>query len=763
MGNVKNKQKRGEEMSVFYRDIDVKISNYKSELSKPLVVYERDRGLEIYFNLIEYAYKLDKNPKNLLENLVGAYATVTLVNPDGYEISIDEVEITEDAKVKFVITEDLTDELTEIGTYQLQIHVNNDIKGRDTSVFSIPPFNFEVIERLKGKKSELLDSEGNRLTDEGGYQLVSATSNKVINFSANQINKYLSSIPTIQGKIKDLNSQLDTKANEVDLNVERKRIDNFTRLTEGSTTGDAELIDGRVGADGTSYTLIGNNIRATSKNVNSLISNVFNFKNEMIMNLLNKDNMTDGKLIDANGHEADQTGCSFTNEYLFLKSGETITINFATYFTIAKYGTNKVFKTNMVVNDEDLPYSFTVTEDCYIRFNVYEKDKEKAMVIKGKVLPNKYITYGEKIPYTSELTFGDFQKVYNVINENYITNLLNKNNMTDGKILDANGGEIEYTSATFTNDYLLIRKGESIILNFATYFTIPKYDLNKKFIENIVVNNEDVPYIFLADNDYYLRFNVYEKDKEKAMVIKGKILPNNYIPYGEYIMKNTNKFALFENVLSGNYLFVGDSICHGAGANEPGGYAKLIAKYNKNMTYKNISVSGAILCRRVSSDNGSTVLEQIETEASLSNSYNHVVLEGGINDIWNMDKYPLGEFDRYNKNSELDETTICGAFESIIRKSKNAWNDAIIYYIIPHLMSAELATPVFDTLIEICKKYAVIVIDLRYLSGEDVSIDYVKKTYTLTNGVGDGVHNNDLGYEKFYIKPIINILSNYQY
>ena len=145
-------------MSVFYRDIDVNISDYKSELSKPLIVYERDKGLEIYFNLIRYAYRFDKHPLNLLENLVGAYATVTLVNPDGYEISIDEVEITEDAKVKFIITEDLTDELTEIGTYQLQIHVNNDIKGKDTSVFSIPPFSFEVRERLKGKKNELLDS-----------------------------------------------------------------------------------------------------------------------------------------------------------------------------------------------------------------------------------------------------------------------------------------------------------------------------------------------------------------------------------------------------------------------------------------------------------------------------------------------------------------------------------------------------------------------------------------------------------------------------
>ena len=244
MGNVKNKQKRGEEMSVFYRDIDVKISNYKSELSKPLVIFERDRGLEIYFNLIEYAYRLDKNPKNLLENLVGAYATVTLVNPAGYEISIDEVEITEDAKVKFVITEDLTDELTEIGTYQLQIHVNNDVEGRDTSVFSIPPFNFEVRERLKGKKSELFDSEGNGLTDKEGYQLVSATSNKVINFSADKINEYLNSIPTIQGKIKDLNSQLDTKANNSKVNDLQGQINNLVLGAVGDGNN-AEVVQAR--------------------------------------------------------------------------------------------------------------------------------------------------------------------------------------------------------------------------------------------------------------------------------------------------------------------------------------------------------------------------------------------------------------------------------------------------------------------------------------------------------------------------------------
>ena len=609
----------------------------------------------------------------------------------------------------------------------------------DNQVINAGNSNAEIVDARGGqtKLKDRLDNFDEQLDNKANKEDVDEISNNKADKTA----------------LENTNSNLATQAN---------RIDNLIIHSGEGTDKDAEVIDGRTGIDGTTFSLIGDNIRTTSNNIYSFINNVFNFKNDYITNLLNKDNMTNGKMINGNGEEATHNGCSFTNDYLYLTAGESIILNFATYITIAKYNESKTFVGTEIVNNENLPYKFTADVNCYLRFNVYNEFKNTAMVVKGKVLPSKYISYGEKIPYPSELTFNDFQKVYNVINENYTTNLFNKDNVTDGKIIDANGGETEYPTGCYTNDYLLIRNGESITINFATYLTIAKYDLNKKFITNLIVNNEDLPFIFTADNDYYLRFNVYNEFKDTAMVIKGKVLPNSYISYGEYFLKNSVTTDRFKNVLTGNYLFVGDSICYGAGATESGGYAKLIANKNHDMTYKNIGVSGAILCRRVEGDSGSTVLEQIENEIALNNIYNHVVLEGAINDIWNLDKYPLGTYDRYNKNSELDETTICGAFESIIRKSKNAWNDAIIYYIIPHLMSAELATPIFDTLIEICKKYGVILIDLRYLSGEDVSIEYVKKTYTLTDGVGDGVHNNDLGYEKFYVKPIIDELAKHQ-
>ena len=58
-----------------------------------------------------------------------------------------------------------------------------------------------------------------------------------------------------------VNAQLTQKASTTALNVEKARIDSFTTLAAGSTTGDAELIDGRVGADAVTYPNIGDAIR----------------------------------------------------------------------------------------------------------------------------------------------------------------------------------------------------------------------------------------------------------------------------------------------------------------------------------------------------------------------------------------------------------------------------------------------------------------------------------------------------------------------
>lgn len=74
---------------------------------------------------------------------------------------------------------------------------------------------------------------------------------------------------TVGDRLDEFDSQLDNietqKATKQELDVERRRMDSFTKLQEGSTTGDAELIDGRNGADGVTYENIGGAIRKQLK------------------------------------------------------------------------------------------------------------------------------------------------------------------------------------------------------------------------------------------------------------------------------------------------------------------------------------------------------------------------------------------------------------------------------------------------------------------------------------------------------------------
>jgi hypothetical protein len=61
--------------------------------------------------------------------------------------------------------------------------------------------------------------------------------------------------------LEELQSQMAQKATEADLIIERQRINSFTTLAAGSTTGDAELIDTRIGADGVTYSNAGSAVR----------------------------------------------------------------------------------------------------------------------------------------------------------------------------------------------------------------------------------------------------------------------------------------------------------------------------------------------------------------------------------------------------------------------------------------------------------------------------------------------------------------------
>ena len=74
----------------------------------------------------------------------------------------------------------------------------------------------------------------------------------------------------VNEEMKEIKTEINN--NKKSIEVEKKRIDTFTKLAEGSTTGDAELIDGRVGVNGLIYSNIGNAIRTQLKDQSDKIN-----------------------------------------------------------------------------------------------------------------------------------------------------------------------------------------------------------------------------------------------------------------------------------------------------------------------------------------------------------------------------------------------------------------------------------------------------------------------------------------------------------
>ena len=77
-----------------------------------------------------------------------------------------------------------------------------------------------------------------------------------------------SALKDVNDRTDETNTQLMTKASEQALSVERERINQLTHLNEGSTTGDAELMDGRIDLFGITHASIGDAIRSQSQNIN---------------------------------------------------------------------------------------------------------------------------------------------------------------------------------------------------------------------------------------------------------------------------------------------------------------------------------------------------------------------------------------------------------------------------------------------------------------------------------------------------------------
>ena len=104
-----------------------------------------------------------------------------------------------------------------------------------------------------------------------------------------------------------------------ELEVERARINQLTTLPEGSTTGDAELIDARVGADGKTYANLGEANRTQFTNLKSDLSEL----SERTRNLIDKSKIVVGNILKGNFESGDK----YVTDYIPVKPSTAYTVS----------------------------------------------------------------------------------------------------------------------------------------------------------------------------------------------------------------------------------------------------------------------------------------------------------------------------------------------------------------------------------------------------------------------------------------------------
>ena len=147
-------EKRKVNMAIFY-NYTITVNGGKASLDKDIYLYKNNKNIDYYFSI----NNADFNFKDVESDKIikPPYASIKILNPSGKKIMTKKANI-ENGKVHLKITEDMIDEITEVGTYTFQIDLYDGESGR----VSIPPVydRLHILEPLfEDEDAVLIDEE----------------------------------------------------------------------------------------------------------------------------------------------------------------------------------------------------------------------------------------------------------------------------------------------------------------------------------------------------------------------------------------------------------------------------------------------------------------------------------------------------------------------------------------------------------------------------------------------------------------------------
>ena len=236
-----------------------------------------------------------------------------------------------------------------------------------------------------------------------------------------------------------------------------------------------------------------------------------------------------------------------------------------------------------------------------------------------------------------------------------------------------------------------------------------------------------------------------------------RVYPDKAVSQTEYdkLLAELSRYRLLKGKRA---LSFGDSIMYGAG-NDGEGVSEITAiKYG--MTCIDYAVSGATFgeCK-----GRGHIPDQLRKAHDKKRAADVILLDGGTNDVNHTSFGKLTNGYDMSKTSEKEYT---GAFEKTLWLLDSYWKGVPVIYIRAHNMmigDEDKEKKYGERAMEIASKWHINAIDLYSFSGMNTEDAAMRNRYTyinpLTDYTCDSIHPNAIGYAKFYLPPVADILT----
>ena len=494
-----------------------------------------------------------------------------------------------------------------------------------------------------------------------------------------QIDEQNQVIATQTATIQTLNNNVIEIANEQ--TVLSNRMDEFTSLTEGSTTGDAELADIRVGANGVIYTSAGAAVRA-----NDAISQDILIKDEMM--LLEKIPSQNG--FPMNTDKWGNVGQEYYVKFIPVNAGDEYYIKINNANNNSYYG---------FITDLSVP---TVTSGADIN---YVEDTSR-IAMGGTSTPSVKEKFG-KVPATAHFMFlvmstPSITFEFNILNINE-HDYLNKKFFIDESYIsnmavDYFKQNLSQLWAIGTFEQTIGETSDEVVNNvrrktpFYMKKTFDQYiESFNGFQYSIVYFNDDLEVESIIS--YTANINLIQKNKYYRLLVRKSdgsdinTLTNDEINANINIYTKLYYDSMKPNSHSINWIAFGDSITEGyysymngetptSALDKNKAWIKFVSLYNNwNLTNAGWGGTGYLHVRQAHPAD-KPAYEQV-LDYDLTN-YNLITLAYGIND-WKGNR-PIGS---YTDDISETITTVCGAMKKTIENVMNANPKCKIIVVLP--------------------------------------------------------------------------------